>query len=323
MVPWFPGAPRVRCCNFPEESCFSLRFSAPRSRLTSTACSTAPSTSPSAGPTLTGCSPSSRPATTATTASGSPNRTAEILARAVWWGFPDGDRPLALDCLWVHPSVPDRVELAAELLRHAHEKYGDAPAYHVFVATGWRRPPGGLGRHRLAVGGRGAGRADRRARTARYAWTPARPVPEASGRLVFRAEADDEVFVEVFSRVAVGSLDHHTRQALATRPPRRRPVRMSPTTGACRATGPGGAWPTPRTATSRVRLPSANTPGPWSATWAWCPNTAATATPTTCSARSPGCTPAGRERIAADTDAGNLPMARAFERSGYRVFAVG
>ena len=35
-----------------------------------------------------------------------------ILARAVWWGFPDGDRPLALDCLWVHPSVRDRVGLA-------------------------------------------------------------------------------------------------------------------------------------------------------------------------------------------------------------------
>ena len=39
-----------------------------------------------------------------------------IVARALWWGLADGEHPVALDCLSVDPSVPDRVALAAELL---------------------------------------------------------------------------------------------------------------------------------------------------------------------------------------------------------------
>ncbi|MFD1537046.1 GNAT family N-acetyltransferase [Nonomuraea guangzhouensis] len=248
----------------------------------------------------------------------------QILARAVWWGFPDGDRPLALDCLWVHPSVPDRVGLAAELLRHAHEKYGDAPAYHVFVANGWRDNPDIT----AAIAwrwqaGAGAGLTDELERL-RYEWTTGAPVPAASGRLVFRAEADDEAFVEAFRRVAVGTLDHHTQQALATTDPEAQArediadYRSMP--------GDRDWWRlayTPDGDLAGVALPSANGGGPVVAYLGVVPehrghgyadDLLGEITRTHAER--------GADRIVADTDAVNVPMARAFERAGYRNFAV-
>ena len=37
----------------------------------------------------------------------------QILARALWWGLPGSAHPLALDCVYVHDSVSDRIGLAA------------------------------------------------------------------------------------------------------------------------------------------------------------------------------------------------------------------
>jgi RimJ/RimL family protein N-acetyltransferase len=248
----------------------------------------------------------------------------EILARAVWWGFPDGDRPLALDCLWVHPSVADRVTLAADLLRHAHDAFGDAPAYHVFVPTGWR--------DYLAVAaavdwrweaGRRAGLTDELERL-RYAWTPDAPVPEPSGRLTFRAEPDDEVFVEVFRRVAEGSLDHHTRQALRTKDAEAQA--REDLADYLSMPGDRSWWRlahTPDGDLAGFAMPSANNAGPVVGYLGVLPEQRGhgyvddlLSEITRCHAER------GAQRIAADTDAANLPMARAFERAGYRLFAV-
>lgn len=248
----------------------------------------------------------------------------EILARAVWWGFPDGDRPLALDCLYVHPSVEDRVTLAAELLRHAHDAFGDAPAYHVFVPTGWR--------DYLAVAaavdwrweaGRRAGLTDELERL-RYAWTPDAPVPEPSGRLTFRAEPDDEVFVEVFRRVAEGSLDHHTRQALRTKDAEAQA--REDLADYLSMPGDRSWWRlahTPDGDLAGFAMPSANNAGPVVGYLGVLPEQRGhgyvddlLGEITRCHAER------GAQRIAADTDAANLPMARAFERAGYRLFAV-
>ncbi|MEV4018111.1 GNAT family N-acetyltransferase [Nonomuraea angiospora] len=247
----------------------------------------------------------------------------EILARAVWWGFPDGDRPLALDCLYVHPSVDDRVGLAAELLRRAHDAYGRAIEYHVFVTNGWRDHP----KSAAAIAWRweAAGRAGltEELERLRYEWT-AGPVPEPSDRLVFRGEDDDEVFVEAFRRVAVGTLDFHTRQALATMDPleqAREDVRDNRS-----MPGDRSWW---RLAYDKsgdlvgVALPSANNGGPVVGYLGVVPEH-----------RGHGYVDdllgeitrshaeRGVQRIQADTDSGNVPMARAFERAGYHNFAV-
>jgi RimJ/RimL family protein N-acetyltransferase len=248
----------------------------------------------------------------------------EIKARAVWWGLPDGDKPYALDCLYVHPSVPDRVELAAELLRHAHEAYGEAPAYHLFVTTGWRDDPevAAAVAWRWAAGGR-AGLTDELERL-RYEWTTGAPVPEPSGRLTFRPEPDDEVFVDAFRRIAVGTLDHATRQALLTMDPE---AQAREDVADYRLMAGDRAWwrlaHTPDGRLAGVALPSANGSGPVVGYLGVLPEH-----------RGHGyagdllgeitrvLTGTGAERIAADTDAVNVPMARTFERAGYRNFAV-
>ena len=69
-----------------------------------------------------------------------------VLARAVWWAPPAGEHPVALDCLWVHPSMHDPVELASQLLKQGHAALLAAgmpklPEYLLDVPTTWRDNP--------------------------------------------------------------------------------------------------------------------------------------------------------------------------------------
>ncbi|MGW5160927.1 GNAT family N-acetyltransferase [Nonomuraea wenchangensis] len=248
----------------------------------------------------------------------------EIMARAVWWGSPDAGKPLALDCLYVHPSVDDPIGLTADLLAHAHAAYDDKPAYHVFVSNGWRDDPktaAAIAWRRTAAGRAGLTEELERLR---YEWTAEAEVPKPSGRLEFRGEDDDEVFVEAFRRVAVGTLDHHTREALLTMDP----VAQAREDVAGYRSMPGDRswW---RLAylgdgdLAGVALPSANSGGPVVGYLGVVPEH-----------RGRGYVDdllgeiirshaeRGVQRIVADTDAGNVSMARAFERAGYRNFAI-
>ncbi|GAA3658872.1 GNAT family N-acetyltransferase [Nonomuraea antimicrobica] len=251
--------------------------------------------------------------------------TGEILARAVWWSFPDADRPLALDCLYVHPSVADPVGLAAELLNRAHAAYGQAPDYHVFLSNGWRDDPRASAAiaWRWAAAGR-AGLTEELERL-RYAWTAGdAPVPEPSDRLVFLGNDDDEAFVAAFRRVAAGTLDAHTRRALTV---------TDPETQAREDVGDYRSMPGDRTwwrlaydaggDLVGVALPSANNAGPVVGYLGVVPERRGHGYVDDLLAEITRSHAArGVQRIVADTDAGNLPMARAFERSGYRNFAV-
>lgn len=64
-----------------------------------------------------------------------------ILARALWWGRDDSERPLALDCLQVRPEVSDPAALAAELLAAGHEAFGTRPLYNLSLPRDWRAAP--------------------------------------------------------------------------------------------------------------------------------------------------------------------------------------
>jgi RimJ/RimL family protein N-acetyltransferase len=249
--------------------------------------------------------------------------TGDVLARAVWWGFPGG-RPLAMDCLYVHPAAGDRVGVAAELLRRAHAAFGLRPAYHVFVTKGWRHDP----KAAAAVAWRweAAGRAGltEELERLRYEWTAAEPVPEPSGRLVFRGDDDDEAFVAAFRRVAEGTLDHYTRQALVTMDPE---AQAREDVADYRAMAGDRSWwrlaYTGDGSLAGVALPSANNNGPVVGYLGVVPEHRGRgyvddllAEITRFHAER------GARRITADTDRGNVPMARAFERAGYRNFAI-
>lgn len=140
----------------------------------------------------------------------------EVLARALWWGRADSERPIALDCLQVRSSVPDPAAVAAGLLAAGHEAFGTFPDYNISLPRDWRTSPDGLADavawRRKAAASSGLVREIERLR---FEWTPAAGTAEPTGRLVFR-EGTDEEFLDAFVRLSSGSLDLHTQHELRT-----------------------------------------------------------------------------------------------------------
>ncbi|WP_405016017.1 dihydrofolate reductase family protein [Kitasatospora sp. NBC_00070] len=247
-----------------------------------------------------------------------------VVARALWWGQATSEHPVALDCLYVDPSVPDRAAVAAELvtagLRAFAEQGADKlPLYNVTLPTGWREDPAVVAaltwRQQAA---RAAGLTDEVERL-RLEWTPDDGLPTAGGRLTF-SEGTDEEFLDVFRRIAVGSLDGETRRNLALMGPEATAQEEVDFYLGC--PGERSWWRLARTPDGQVAglaLPSA--------------------TPYNRNVGYLGVVPelrgqgyvdevlaeitrvqvaAGAELITATTDTDNAPMAAAFARAGYR-----
>jgi RimJ/RimL family protein N-acetyltransferase len=253
----------------------------------------------------------------------------QILARAVWSGFAHHDHPWALDCVWVHGSVADRIGLAAELLTAAHQSFRtqgirELPGYHLRLPVGWRDD--------AAVAAALAWRQEAATRAGltevlerrRYEWTPGAGMPEPTGRLTFAAEPDDEAFLAGFRRVAQGSLDVTTRRNVATIGADQQAredmdvYRSLP--------GERDWWRlafTPDGTLAGLAIPSHSPDGPTVGYLGVVPEL-----------RGRGLVDdllgeitrfhaaAGAEQIRAVTDTTNLPMAAAFERAGYRNTAI-
>ena len=137
-----------------------------------------------------------------------------IVGRAVWWGRSESERPLALDCLHLQSGIGDRAAVAASMLVQAHTAFGVKPDYSLTLRNRQADDPGvsdAVGWRSQAA--RAAGLTDVVERL-RYEWTPDGGVPPPSPRLVFRT-ANDEAFLAIFRKVAVGSLDVATQRDLA------------------------------------------------------------------------------------------------------------
>jgi ribosomal protein S18 acetylase RimI-like enzyme len=255
------------------------------------------------------------------------------LALAVWWAGPDDELPRALDGVFVHPDVEpahERVALAAELLGAAHTAFARAgveepPAYHFFLPGDWHERPEVVD----AVAWRQD--ASRRAgltvalERLRYEWTPAEGLPQPSRRLTFHAEADDEVFVDLFRRVLEGTLDTDSRKD-ADRIGADAQARQGVAFYRDMMAGERSWWRVARTADGEAvgfGLPSRNPEhavvgylgvlpehrGHGYADEVLAEITRFLAVET------------AAPRIRADTDLANTPMAAAFTRQGYRTFA--
>lgn len=255
------------------------------------------------------------------------------LAVAIWWGDPGESLPGALDGVFVHDSVgstADRTTLATELLTDAHAAYARAggsipPEYHVFLPGDWHDRPDAV----AALAWRQA--AARRAglpvsvERLRYEWTPRAGLPEPSGRVLFCAEPDDEVFVDLFRRVLAGTLDAASRKE-AERIGAEEQARGDVAFYRDTMRGDRSWWRIARTAEGEVvgfGLPSRNHAFPVVGYLGVLPEHR-------------GCgyadeilaeitrilaAEADPERVRADTDLTNTPMAAAFERAGYRNYA--
>lgn len=246
------------------------------------------------------------------------------VAVAVWWSRAGDSKPFALDHLWVAEGVDDRVSVATELLSAAHRAFGAFPEFHLRLPIGWREQPDAVAalawRQEAAVR---AGLTEELERL-QYRWTPESGLPAAGQRLVFRPEPDDEAFLDVFRRVAVGSLDTISRRNVvalgadaAARddlsvygsvPETRDWWRLAYTSDGTLA-GFGIPWRNPygRNVGYLGVLPELRGNGYIDEVLADITRFHAAA---------------GAERITATTDLVNVPMQRAFERGGYRNIEV-
>ena len=129
-----------------------------------------------------------------------------VVARAAWWARPQDDAPVVLDWL-------DFIDqgAAVELLRAA-----PGPAeYSLALPPDWRDRPAvaQAAQARIAVA-EAVGMTPLVERYG-YRWTPNRGLPARPGRLEFRPEPDDGVILDIFRRVHQGSLDAHARRVIA------------------------------------------------------------------------------------------------------------
>jgi RimJ/RimL family protein N-acetyltransferase len=130
----------------------------------------------------------------------------EVVARAAWWSGPEDDAPLALDWL---DFASGEADAAVEILRTA----GFSAEYCLVLPPHWRDRADvrAAGEARIEV----ARRAGMRPLVERlhYTWTPAAGLPARPGRLRFVEEPDDDRIFEILLRVEEGSLDAHSNRA--------------------------------------------------------------------------------------------------------------
>jgi RimJ/RimL family protein N-acetyltransferase len=252
------------------------------------------------------------------------------LAAGIWWGRPGERTPDTLDGLYTHGELAtgDRAAVAGALIMAAHQAFaaagGATPDFHLMLPGDWR------GRRDVvsAVSWRWdaalrAGLTDELERL-RFEWKRAAGAPRGSGRLVFRAEPDDEVFAGLFRRVLAGTLDMTTSKTARVVGPETQ-ARLDVAFYRDKMCGDRAWWRVAETAdgeTVGFAVPSANADVPVVGYLGVLPEHRGhgyvddiVAEITRVLADE-----AGAETIHADTDLANQPMAVAFERAGYRNF---
>jgi RimJ/RimL family protein N-acetyltransferase len=129
-----------------------------------------------------------------------------VVARAAWWGRPDEPAPAVLD--WF--DFTDR-DAAVQLLRTA-----PGPAeYSLALPPGWRDQPAVAEAARARITAAESVGMTLLVERYGYRWTPDCGLPARPGRLEFRPEPDDDVILDLFRRVHQGSLDAHARRVIA------------------------------------------------------------------------------------------------------------
>lgn len=129
-----------------------------------------------------------------------------VVAGAAWWAGPGDDTPVVLDWFDFTDSGA-----AAQLLRTVPLR----TEYCLRLPAGWRDTPAVSQAARARITAAQAAGLTSLAERYHYRWTPERGMPARPGRLEFRPEPDDEVILGVFRRVHQGSLDAHARRAIA------------------------------------------------------------------------------------------------------------
>ena len=136
-----------------------------------------------------------------------------LVARAVWWGWPDAGSPTLMESLDL-PDSPDRVDIGAALVAAGMAALvppGDERLVTLPAPPGWRDDPGPTAARVAAIEKAGLTLLVERFT---FWWNEGDPVPPPSTRLVYRPVEPAEL-VDVVTRCEADTLDAHSRRSVA------------------------------------------------------------------------------------------------------------
>ncbi|MBC9714859.1 GNAT family N-acetyltransferase [Streptomyces sp. TRM66268-LWL] len=251
-----------------------------------------------------------------------------LMGRALWWGQSTAEHPVDLDCLYVDASVSDRAKVAAGLLSAGLEDFAARgasrlPIFTLRLTGGWRDDPAVVAAYEWRHAAAQAAGLSHVVERLQLEWTADAGLPAAGDRLTY-ARASDEEFLEMFRRIAVGTLDDGTRKDIAEMGAEAAARHNMDFYLDC--LGERDWWRLAYDATGEVvglAIPSAT---PYARNIGYIGVVPefrgrgyvdeVLAEMTRMQAE------AGAERITATTDMGNAPMAAAFARAGYKVTEI-
>ncbi len=137
-----------------------------------------------------------------------------VVARAGWWSRPGDEYALLMDIFDIDGDVDDGVRLLKSALPAVVPAGAAPPEYGRFLPADWRNRQ----HTRQAVNDR-MGALERVGaklfvERLRLEWRPGTPIPELSGRLVFRPVRNAGELIELMTLVLDGTLDAHSRADL-------------------------------------------------------------------------------------------------------------
>ncbi|WP_022892936.1 GNAT family N-acetyltransferase [Agromyces subbeticus] len=256
-------------------------------------------------------------------------RDGQPVARAAWWKAPDAAEPELFDILDFDESLADdeALSIGGALLdaARAHVLRGltQQPEYGRYLPADWREQPATRRGTELRMALLERLGARLLVERLRLEWQPGTPIAEPDPRLSFRPAASDEEWLDLLTRALDGTLDVHCREDLARMTPRETALGQWQNEFA-RFSSPREWWRVAENAEGEVVgfvLPARNSYHHIVAYLAVLPEhrgngyidgilTEGTRV----------LAEAGAPRVRASTDVPNVPMARAFERGGYRNF---
>ncbi|MGY0230925.1 GNAT family N-acetyltransferase [Longispora urticae] len=150
-------------------------------------------------------------------------RAGRVVARLAFWSQPGAVAPESFDFFDLDGADPDRVAAGTALLAAATAAVLPAgaarPDFIRFLPPDWRDEPATRQATEDLLGVLTAAGAELFVERLRLEWLPGTPVPEPSGRLEFTPVTDEAELVELMAWVLDGTLDAYSRADLESMTP--------------------------------------------------------------------------------------------------------
>ncbi|TQM01393.1 hypothetical protein FB559_7152 [Actinoallomurus bryophytorum] len=135
------------------------------------------------------------------------------IARAAWSARPSHDEPWLLD-IFDLAGGPEATDAGVRLLKTAMAEVGATPPYVRFVGPRWREDPEERREAEVRMSALERTGARLFVERLRLEWRRGGPVPEPGERLVFRPAGDAGELIALMTEVLEGTLDAYSRQEL-------------------------------------------------------------------------------------------------------------